>query len=134
MGRIDLKNMLKKKLVEKSELAIHIASTESMIKGVFHETRTKCGRKNCKCYEGEGHLCRRITWSDHGKSKIKSIPSAHEAWAQENTYNYKSFRKGRQKLTELEKEIQELLIIFENEIIKETWNKNKKISSPEGII
>ncbi len=133
MKRTALENKLKKKLNEKCELAIHIASTESMIKGVFHETRTKCGRKNCKCYEGEGHLCRRITWSDHGKSKIKSISSAHEEWAQENTRHYKFFRKGRQRLTELDKEIQELLDILENELIRETWKKNKKLTSPEGI-
>ena len=133
MKRTTLVNKLKKKLDEKCELAIHIASTESMIKGVFHETRTKCGRKNCKCYEGEGHLCRRITWSDHGKSRIKSISSAHEAWAQENTRLYKSFRKGRQKLTEMDKEIQELLDLLESELIKETWKKNKDIPSPDGI-
>lgn len=133
MRRATIKNKLNKKLEEKCELITHMSSTESMIKGVLHETRTKCGRKNCKCYEGEGHLCRRITWSDHGKSRIKSISSAHESWAQENTQNYKLFRKGRQKLTELEKEIQEMLDLLESDLIKATWNKNKEIPSPDGI-
>ena len=133
MKRVALEKKLKIKLDEKCELSIHIASTASMIQGVFHETRTKCGRKNCRCYEGEGHLCRRLTWSDNGKSKIKSIPVEHEEWAHETTRNYKSFRKGRQRLTELDKEIQELLDLLESEIIKETWKENKNIPAPEGI-
>lgn len=131
MKRSTLNKKLRDKLDEKYELTINIASTKSMIRGVYHETRTKCGRKNCKCYDGEGHLCRRITWSDDGKSKIKSIPNIHEDWAQENTINYKIYRKGRQKLSELDREIQNLLDLLERDIVKETWKSNKEISSPD---
>ncbi len=49
------------------------------------------------CYNKAGHLFRRITWSENGRSNTKVIPEEDINWIKELTENYREFQKKSPK-------------------------------------
>ena len=91
-----------------------------MIRGTFAETFRKCGKPTCWCAHAEGHPYLRITWTEKAQAKTKAIKKEDVAWAQRATDNYRKFRKCRKQLREVQKQINELLNLLEEEIIKQS--------------
>jgi hypothetical protein len=124
-----ISNLLNKIKAEEECRAKHILElleTEDMIRGSFHQTHTKCGKKECECFAGKGHLCRRMTWSENAIQRTKAVPPSQEIWVKSMTENYKKFRQNRKGIKASEVKINKLLDQIEAKIIKESWNKNKK--------
>lgn len=112
---------------KKRELCIaKFKNPPSMIRGSFHKTFTKCGRKECKCATGKGHPCQRITWREESKARTKGVPVSQEEWVRKMTKNYKDFRENRKKIKMLEVKINSILNELEAEIVAESWEKNTK--------
>ena len=103
----------------------NLLSESPIVPGAYRKVFVKCGRENCWCKEGQGHPFRRITWSENGKSKTKSIPSEDVEWIIKVTENYRNFRKKRRKLSLLETKIKTELDVWERKQIKAT-RKTKK--------
>ncbi len=91
-----------------------------MLPGAYREVYCKCGKPNCWCHKKGGHLFRRITWSENGRSKTKAIPEEDLSWIKELTENYKVFQKKRRQIKELEGILKELLGEHAKAVIKKS--------------
>lgn len=86
-----------------------ILSIDVMLPGTYKEVYCKCGRPNCWCYKKGGHLFRRITWSENGRSRTKAIPEEDISWIQELTGNYREFQRKRRQIRELDSVLKDLI-------------------------
>lgn len=110
-----------------------LLSKSNIVPGAYRKVFVKCGRENCWCKEGQGHPFRRITWSENGKSKTKSIPLEDVGWIIKVTENYRSFRKMRRELSLLETKIKFELDIWERKQIKATRKKRNILKTCSQI-
>ena len=94
---------------QRSQILKQILAVRSMLPGAYKEVYCKCGKPNCWCYKKGGHLFRRITWSENGRSKTKAIPVQDVSWIKELTKNHKEFQRNRRQIKELEGILKELL-------------------------
>lgn len=106
-----------------------LLSESPIVPGAYRKVFVKCGKENCWCKEGQGHPFRRITWSESGKSKTKSIPPEDVDWIIKVTENYRNFRKKRRKLSLLETKIKTELDIWERKQIKATRKIKKYLKN-----
>ncbi|MBW8036519.1 MAG: hypothetical protein FVQ79_13060 [Planctomycetes bacterium] len=94
---------------QRARILKQILSIGLMLPGTYKEVYCKCGKPNCWCYEKQGHLFRRITWSENGRSRTKAIPEDDISWIKEITGNYREFQKKRRQIKELEGVLKDLL-------------------------
>ena len=66
----------------------------------------------------------RINYSDEGRSRTKAVRAEDVKWAKQMTENYKRFRKNRQKLRTLDKQINQAIDDLETKIVEKTARKN----------
>ena len=100
-------------------------SAKLMAPGSYRQVYCRCGKKNCWCYSGKGHPYRRITWSEDGKSKTKSIHEKNTGWIKKVTQNYRDFKEGQKKIKEYDARLIKLLNKYLKEIIEETRKKKE---------
>jgi len=100
-------------------------SQKLMIPGAYKEVYCRCGKKNCWCYSGKGHPYRRITWSEEGRSRTKSISEKNIGWIKEVTQNYRNFKEGQKKIKEYEERFKKLLDKHSKDIIVQTRKKKE---------
>ncbi len=112
---------IKKLEKQRSRILKQIIAFRSMLPGAYKEVYCKCGKPNCWCYKkGGGHLFRRITWSENGRSKTKAIPEEDIDWIKELTENYREFQKKRRQIKELEGILNELIGEYAKAVIKKS--------------
>ena len=116
-------------VVAHTDLLEKLLRESRMMPGAYGEVLVKCGRKNCWCQKGQGHPFRRITWSENGKSKTKSIPEKDIPWIIEVTNNYRTFRKWKRKLFVLETKIKIELNLWEKKQVKKTRKLKKYLEN-----
>lgn len=97
-----------------------LLKTQAMIRGSFGTVHRKCGASNCWCAEAGGHPVDRINYSEQGRSRTKAVKSEDVRWAREMTENYKRFRKNRQALRSLEKQINQAIDDLETKVVDKT--------------
>ena len=121
--------MSSKKIIKlekrRKELISEILSVDKMLKGSYHFVYTKCGKENCRCFKGEGHLHSRITWRENGIPYTSKVPIEHRKQIQTLTASYKLVRKLRKELDELDKKCKKFLDNNEKTVEKRS---RKKIS------
>jgi hypothetical protein len=99
------KTQIKKLERQRQKLIQELLDTQEMIRGSFGKVMRKCGKPNCWCAEGDGHPLNRITWTEKGRPRAKTIPGEDAAWVATMTAHYKRFRKNRQALRALDKRL-----------------------------
>ena len=108
-------------LVQRRERVIgELIATQAMIRGSFGTVHRKCGASNCWCAQGGGHPVDRINYSEEGRSRTKAVKPEDIKWAKQMTENYKRFRKNRQKLRTLDKQINQAMDSLEGKIVAKT--------------
>lgn len=105
-----------------------LLKTQVMIRGSFSTVRRKCGGSNCWCAQGGGHPVDRISYSDDGRSRTKAIKPGDVSWAREMTENYKRFRKNRQALRLLEKQINQAIDDLETRVVDKTARRRNYVT------
>ena len=113
-----------KDLEEQRALALEkMLAAKLMAPGAYGQVYCRCGKKNCRCYSGKGHLYRRISYSEGGQSRTKSISEKNIEWIKEVTQNYRNFKEGQKKIKEYEERLKKLLDKHSKEIIEQTRKK-----------
>jgi len=103
-------NRINKLEQRRSRLIGELLETQEMIRGSFSTVHRKCGASNCWCATEEGgHPIDRINYSQDGRSRTKPIKPEDIRWAREMTGHYKRFRKNRQALRLLDKQINQAI-------------------------
>jgi len=102
-----------------------ILSAKLMAPGSYRQVYCRCGKKNCWCYSGKGHPYSRITYSEGGISKTKSIHESNIGWIKKVTKNYRDFKESQKRIREYDARLFELLDRYLKEIIEETRKKKE---------
>ncbi len=105
-----------------------LLKTQAMVRGSFSTVHRKCGAPNCWCAQGSGHPLDRINYSQDGRSRTKAVKAQDVEWAREMTENYKHFRKNRQALRTLEKQINQAIEELETKIVDKTARQRNYVT------
>jgi len=76
-----------------------------LVKGSVYELQTRCGKPSCHCAAEEGplHSSSVLSWSEHGKTRLRTLPAGERARFQQLTENYRRFRQARAALVKLQR-------------------------------
>jgi hypothetical protein len=74
-----------------------------LIKGSVYDLHTRCGKPSCHCAAKEGplHTSAVISWSEHGKTRLRTLPPDERARLRRLTEDYRHFRNARATLVKL---------------------------------
>ncbi len=78
---------------------------QPITKGSVYEMRRKCGKKGCRCTEGQLHSSMVISWSEDGKNKLRTIPKDQFERLRKQTERYQALRRARARIVKLQKEL-----------------------------
>ena len=76
-----------------------------LVKGNVYEIARRCGNPNCRCTRGRLHRNMVLTWSEQGRSQMRSIPRARVAELRQKSAEYLRFRLARAEVSVLHKKI-----------------------------
>lgn len=78
-----------------------------LIKGSVYDLQTRCGKPSCHCASREGprHTSTVISWSEHGKTQLRTLPPDERSHLRQLTENYRRFRHARAALVKLHRRI-----------------------------
>lgn len=78
-----------------------------LLKGSVYELRTRCGKPSCHCASEQGplHTSTVISWSEHGKTRLRTLPPGELSHFRQAAENYRRFRQARAALVKLHQRI-----------------------------
>ncbi len=78
-----------------------------LIKGTLYRLRTRCGKAGCHCArsEEERHVSTVMTWSEDGKTRLRTVAPADSLRVQSLTQRYRDFRRARASLVRIHTQI-----------------------------
>jgi len=76
-----------------------------LVKGSVYELQTRCGKPSCHCASEEAalHTSTVLSWSEHGKTRLRTLPAGELAHFRQLTENYRRFRQARATLVKLQR-------------------------------
>jgi hypothetical protein len=82
-----------------------------LIKGSVYDLQTRCGKPACHCASKKGplHTSAVISWSEHGKTRLRTLPLDQRSHLRQLTENYRRFRHARAALVKLHQRMLELI-------------------------
>ena len=97
--RLALKSLLANSRRQTDELL----PLRQLVKGSVYDLQTRCGKPSCHCASDEGprHSSTVLSWSEHGKTRLRTLPPGERARYQQLTDDYRRFRQARATLVKL---------------------------------
>jgi len=82
-----------------------------LVKGSVYQIQTRCGNPSCHCAQPRGarHTATVLSWSEAGKTRIRSVPQADRTRLRGLTENYRRLRQGRAILVKLHQQVLEAI-------------------------
>lgn len=81
----------------------------AMVKGSVYELQRRCGKPTCACATGKLHASLVLSWSENGRTRLKSVPSERVGQLKELTGYYQRFRKARARLIQIQKKMLDVI-------------------------
>lgn len=74
-----------------------------LLKGSVYQLQTRCGKPSCHCASDQGplHSSTVLSWSERGKTRLRTLPPGERARSRQLTENYRRFRQARATLVKL---------------------------------
>ena len=74
-----------------------------LVKGSVYDLQTRCGKPSCHCASDQGplHTSPVISWSEHGKTRLRTLPPDALSHFRQAAENYRRFRQARAALVKL---------------------------------
>ena len=74
-----------------------------LVKGSVYDLQTRCGKRSCHCasHQGPLHISTVLSWSEHGKTRLRTLPLAEISHFRQLSANYRRFRQARAALVKL---------------------------------
>lgn len=78
-----------------------------LVRGSVYDLRTRCGKSSCHCASRNGplHTATVISWSEHGRTRLRTLPPTALARFRQLAANYRRFRQARATLVKLHQRI-----------------------------
>ena len=85
------------------QLVESLLEFRQLLKGSVYELKTRCGKPSCHCAAPDGarHTAPALSWSDRGKTQLRTLPAKEVERARRLTENYRQFRQTRAALVQL---------------------------------
>jgi hypothetical protein len=82
-----------------------LLSVRQVVKGSVYELQTRCGKSSCHCAceAGPRHTATVLSWSEHGKTRLRTLPPSERARLRPLSENYRRFRRARAALVKLQR-------------------------------
>jgi hypothetical protein len=97
-------------LLEQLREVLNVALARTpLVKGNVYEIARRCSTRNCSCMRGRLHRNMVLTWSEQGRSHMRSIPPAQLAELRKKSAEYLRFRRARAEVSVLHKKILKVL-------------------------
>ena len=84
-------------------------SDKPVIKGSVYELKTKCGKPECKCAQGQLHHRMVLSASEKGKTRLRAIPRGFLVEVKSKVRRYQQLRRARVRLIEVHKKMLHLM-------------------------
>ena len=84
-----------------------VLSYRELVKGSVYQMQTRCGNPSCHCAKPHGarHAATVLSWSEAGKTRIRSITQADRTRLRGLTENYRGLRQARADLVKLHQQV-----------------------------
>lgn len=102
MAKLNSSDELKKR---QQQLKANIKQLLDLLIGSVVGYQMKCGKKNCKCAQGERHLCFYLSYKKQGKTVNSYLPKHLVDKAQLMTDNHKQLKQVLAELSEVNLEL-----------------------------
>lgn len=88
---------------QRRQLVETLLEVRELLKGSVYELKTRCGKPSCHCAAPDGarHITPALSWSDQGKTRLRSLPAREVDRTRRLTENYRQFRQARAALVKL---------------------------------
>lgn len=70
-----------------------------LVKGTVYELARQCGKPSCACRRGQLHHSTVLSWSQRGRTQLRSIPSERRAELSRKSAAYRRVRRARAQVT-----------------------------------
>lgn len=80
-----------------------------LVKGNIYEIARKCGKPNCVCTRGQLHKSLVLSWSQQGKTRLKSVSPDKLAELGPKSEEYLRFRRARAQVTAIYKQMLDVI-------------------------
>lgn len=100
-----LRLALKSLLAEHQRHLDEMLPLRQLVKGSVYLLQTRCGKPSCHCASDEGplHTSTVLSWSEHGKTCLRTLPPGERVRFRQLTENYCRFRQARAALVKLQR-------------------------------
>lgn len=100
-----LRQKILQRFNELNQLSKVLLTRKPMVKGTVYEFKNRCGKRNCRCQRGELHTRMALSYSEHGRTRLRYLKPDEVKRYQWLTGNYRLFRSARARLVKLVKDI-----------------------------
>jgi hypothetical protein len=100
-----LRLALKSLLAEHQRHLHELLLLRQLVKGSVYLLQTRCGKPSCHCASEEGplHSSTVLSWSEHGKTRLRTLAPGERVRFQQWAENYRHFRQARATLVKLQR-------------------------------
>jgi hypothetical protein len=90
-----------------------------LLKGSVYQLRTRCGKPSCHCSSPEGplHSSTVLSWSQAGKTRLRSVGAEDAARIRRLTEDHRRFRQFRAALVKLHRKILNAIDALEKRLL-----------------
>lgn len=98
---------LRAMIEEYGRLAHSLMQPRELLKGSVYQLRTRCGKDACRCARSrtERHTSTVLSWSEEGRTRLRSITPTDEVRLRRLTELYRRYRETRASLVRLHRRI-----------------------------
>ena len=102
-----LRQTLRALLADYQQRLEDLLPLRQLLKGSVYELKTRCGKPSCHCAAPDGplHSSPVLSWSEHGKTRLRTLPAGDTSHLRHLAGNYRRFRQDRAALVKLHRQI-----------------------------
>jgi hypothetical protein len=116
-GRLSrLRQSLLRLKEEISRLLPIFLARDPLVPGTVYELRRKCGKPGCGCAKKDLHSSWALSWSEEGRTRLRSIPPGRRVELRLLSRRYQQFRGARARLVKIHQEM--IGIINQMEVLR----------------
>lgn len=82
---------------------------DPLVKGTVYEIARKCGKPSCACSRGQLHKSMVLSWSQQGKTRLKSIPADKLEEIMGKSKEYTRFHQSRARVRKIGKRMLDVI-------------------------
>jgi phytoene dehydrogenase-like protein len=94
-------------LEDYGRLLQQVLALRELLKGSVYELKTRCGKPSCHCASRQGppHATTVLSWSDAGRTRLRSVGPQDRARWRRLTEDYRRFRRCRAGLVKIHRQV-----------------------------